>query len=69
MVLALHFRRTAANRSAVNTAIAALALTVLCDALFTSPLLREDYRSGQLLDAGWFAGSLLLAYAPWVGTR
>ncbi|MFC8271463.1 putative bifunctional diguanylate cyclase/phosphodiesterase [Streptomyces sp. NPDC057271] len=65
MVLALHFRRSQANRSATNTAIAALALTVLCDALFTSPLLRESYTSGQLLDAGWFAGSLLLAYAPW----
>ncbi len=69
MVLALHFRRSAANRSAVNTAIAALALTVLCDALFTSPLLRERYHSGQILDAGWFAGSMLLAYAPWVGHR
>ncbi|MDT0378681.1 diguanylate cyclase [Streptomyces sp. DSM 42041] len=69
MVLALHFRRTAADRSAINTAIGALALTVLCDALFTSPLLREHYSSGQLLDAGWFAGSLLLAYAPWVGAR
>ncbi|MGP4045215.1 putative bifunctional diguanylate cyclase/phosphodiesterase [Streptomyces sp. 2A115] len=69
MVLALHFRRSAVNRSAVNTAIAALALTVMCDALFTSPLLHNDYRSGQLLDAGWFAGSLLLAYAPWVGSR
>ncbi|MGN9794700.1 putative bifunctional diguanylate cyclase/phosphodiesterase [Streptomyces sp. OZ13] len=68
MVLALHFRRSPANRSAVNTAIAGLALTVLCDALFTSPLLRESYSSGQLLDAGWFAGSLLLAYAPWGGT-
>ncbi|WP_329072493.1 putative bifunctional diguanylate cyclase/phosphodiesterase [Streptomyces sp. NBC_01429] len=65
MVLALHFRRATGSRSAVNTAIAALALTVLCDALFTSPLLRDTYRSGQLLDAGWFAGSLLLAYAPW----
>ncbi|MFF2571928.1 EAL domain-containing protein [Streptomyces sp. NPDC058084] len=65
MVLALHFRRSHVNRSAINTAIAALALTVLCDALFTSPLLREHYASGQLLDAGWFAGSLLLAYAPW----
>ncbi|MEU0234530.1 MULTISPECIES: EAL domain-containing protein [unclassified Streptomyces] len=65
MVLVLHFRRSQANRSATNTAIAALALTVLCDALFTSPLLRENYASGQLLDAGWFAGSLLLAYAPW----
>jgi diguanylate cyclase (GGDEF)-like protein/PAS domain S-box-containing protein len=69
MVLALHFRRSAANRAAVNTAIAALALTVLCDALFTSPILREHYRSGQILDAGWFAGSMLLAYAPWVGSR
>lgn len=50
MVLALHFRRSSVNRAAVNTAIAALALTVLCDALFTSPLLRQTYRSGQLLD-------------------
>ncbi|MFB9555992.1 putative bifunctional diguanylate cyclase/phosphodiesterase [Streptomyces roseoviridis] len=69
MVLALHFRRSHVNRSAINTAIAALALTVLCDALFTSPLLREHYSSGQLLDAGWFAGSLLLAYAPWGARR
>ncbi|MGW7050965.1 putative bifunctional diguanylate cyclase/phosphodiesterase [Streptomyces sp. NPDC054887] len=69
MVLALHFRRSNANRTAINTAIAALATTVLCDALFTSPLLRESYRSGQLLDAGWFAGSLLLAYAPWGARR
>ncbi|MFH8796775.1 putative bifunctional diguanylate cyclase/phosphodiesterase [Streptomyces sp. NPDC017941] len=65
MVLALHFKRSSANRTAVNTAIGALALTVMCDALFTSPLLHSSYRSGQLLDAGWFAGSLLLAYAPW----
>ncbi|MEV8058225.1 EAL domain-containing protein [Streptomyces antimycoticus] len=69
MVIVLHFRRSTGNRSAVNTAIAAFALTVLCDALFTSPLLREHYRSGQILDAGWFAGSALLAYAPWVARR
>lgn len=69
MVLALHFRRSGANRSAVNTAIGALALTVMCDALFTSPLLQANYHSGQLLDAGWFAGSLLLAYAPWATAR
>ncbi|MHC0430094.1 putative bifunctional diguanylate cyclase/phosphodiesterase [Streptomyces sp. O3] len=69
MVLVLHFRRTSANRSAINTVIAALALTVLCDTLFTSPLLRDTYRSGEILDAGWFAGSLLLAYAPWVTPR
>ncbi|UQA92958.1 putative bifunctional diguanylate cyclase/phosphodiesterase [Streptomyces halobius] len=69
MVLALHFKRSSVHRSAVNTAIAALALTVLCDALFSSPLLREHYRSGQILDAGWFAGSMLLAYAPWAARR
>ncbi|MFD5193462.1 putative bifunctional diguanylate cyclase/phosphodiesterase [Streptomyces sp. NPDC058357] len=69
MVLALHFRRSNVNRSAVNTAVAALALTVLSDALFTSPLLRQAYHSGQMLDAGWFAGSLLLAYAPWGANR
>ncbi|GAA1091004.1 putative bifunctional diguanylate cyclase/phosphodiesterase [Streptomyces javensis] len=69
MVIVLHFRRSSGNRSAINTAIAAFALTVLCDALFTSPLLREHYRSGQILDAGWFAGSVLLAYAPWVARR
>ncbi len=69
MVLALHFRCSPINRTAVNTAIGGLALTVLCDALFTSPLLHNSYRSGQLLDAGWFAGSLLLAYAPWAAPR
>ncbi|MGW0916071.1 putative bifunctional diguanylate cyclase/phosphodiesterase [Streptomyces sp. NPDC002784] len=69
MVLALHFRRSSVNRTAVNTAIGALALTVMCDALFTSPLMHSNYRSGQLLDAGWFAGSLLLAYAPWASPR
>nr|WP_199272855.1 EAL domain-containing protein [Streptomyces broussonetiae] len=69
MVLALHFRRAPGSRTAVNTAIGALALTVMCDALFTSPLLHSSYRSGQLLDAGWFAGSLLLAYAPWAAPR
>ncbi|GFM99563.1 membrane associated phosphodiesterase [Streptomyces fulvorobeus] len=69
MVLALHFRRSGINRSAVNTAVAALALTVLCDTVFTSPLLRSTYHSGQLLDAGWFTGSLLLAYAPWGARR
>ncbi|MFC8514882.1 putative bifunctional diguanylate cyclase/phosphodiesterase [Streptomyces sp. NPDC057257] len=69
VVLALHFRRSVANRAAVNTAIGALALTVMCDALFSLPLLHNRYHSGQLLDAGWFAGSLLLAYAPWSASR
>ncbi|ONK10990.1 EAL domain-containing protein [Streptomyces sp. MP131-18] len=69
MVLVLHFRRSAVHRPSINAAIGALGLTVLCDALFTSPMLREQYSSGQLLDAGWFAGSLLLACAPWMAPR
>ncbi|MDG9718783.1 bifunctional diguanylate cyclase/phosphodiesterase [Streptomyces sp. DH24] len=69
MVLALHFRRSSVNRAVLNTAVGGLGLTVLCDALFTSPLFQDSYRSGQLLDAGWFAGSLLLAYAPWAAPR
>ncbi|MBB1244486.1 EAL domain-containing protein, partial [Streptomyces durbertensis] len=67
MVLALHFRRSSVDRSVINTAAGALGVTVLCDALFTAPLFQQSYASGQLLDAGWFAGSLLLAYAPWAG--
>ncbi|CAM5459700.1 hypothetical protein STANM309S_05817 [Streptomyces tanashiensis] len=43
VVLVLRFRRSQVCRSAANTAIGALALTVVCDALFTSPLLRESY--------------------------
>ncbi|KDN73685.1 phosphodiesterase [Streptomyces olindensis] len=69
MVFALHFRRSAVNRTAINTAISGMALTLVCDALFTSPLMHDSYRSGHLLDAGWFAGSLLLAYAPWAAPR
>ncbi|MFC1412271.1 putative bifunctional diguanylate cyclase/phosphodiesterase [Streptacidiphilus sp. N1-12] len=65
MVLGLRFRSRDGNRAAVHTAIVALALTVLCDALFTSQALKDAYHSGQLLDAGWFTGSMLLAWAPW----
>nr|WP_257019269.1 EAL domain-containing protein [Streptomyces sp. TLI_235] len=65
LVVGLRFRRRDGNRAAVHTAMLALAVTVVCDALFTSPELRSSYHSGELLDAGWFAGSLLLAWAPW----
>ena len=69
MVLGLRFRSREGNRSAVHTVIAALALTVVCDALFTSAAVKDSYHSGELLDAGWFTGSMLLAWAPWVGGR
>ncbi|MEU8921440.1 EAL domain-containing protein [Kitasatospora sp. NPDC048545] len=65
LVVGLRFGGRDGNRAAVHTAMLALAVTVLCDALFTSPGLRSSYHSGELLDAGWFSGSLLLAWAPW----
>ncbi|MFJ8043198.1 putative bifunctional diguanylate cyclase/phosphodiesterase [Kitasatospora sp. NPDC096147] len=65
LVVGLRFRRRDGNRAAVHTAMVGLAVTVVCDALFTSPELRSSYHSGGLLDAGWFAGSVLLARAPW----
>ncbi|SOB81967.1 PAS domain S-box-containing protein/diguanylate cyclase (GGDEF) domain-containing protein [Streptomyces sp. 1331.2] len=65
LVVGLRFGGRDGNRAAVHTAMLALAVTVMCDALFTSPELRSSYHSGELLDAGWFSGSLLLAWAPW----
>ncbi|MFD7734036.1 putative bifunctional diguanylate cyclase/phosphodiesterase [Kitasatospora phosalacinea] len=65
LVVGLRFRGRDGNRAAVHTAMIGLALTVVCDALFTTPEFHSDYHSGELLDAGWFAGSLLLAWAPW----
>lgn len=56
LVVGLRFRGRDGNRAAVHTAMVGLAVTVVCDALFTSPELRSSYHSGELLDAGWFAG-------------
>jgi len=69
LVVGLRFRSRDGNRAAVHTAMVGLAVTVVCDALFTSPELRSSYHSGELLDAGWFAGSVLLAWAPWSPRR
>ncbi|MGF1431894.1 putative bifunctional diguanylate cyclase/phosphodiesterase [Kitasatospora sp. LaBMicrA B282] len=65
LVVGLRFRSRDSNRVAVHTAMLGLAVTVVCDGLFTTPELHNSYHSGDLLDAGWFAGSLLLAFAPW----
>ncbi|RAG82079.1 phosphodiesterase [Streptacidiphilus pinicola] len=67
MVLGLRFRRQDGNRAAAHTATVGLALTVVCDAVFTSQSFKDAYHSGELLDAGWFCGSMLLAWAPWAG--
>ncbi|HSA52144.1 MAG TPA: EAL domain-containing protein [Yinghuangia sp.] len=67
MVLGLRFRPDGGDRVALNFALVALAVTVVSDALWTTPGVHGGYRSGGLLDAGWFAGSVLLALAPWMG--
>ncbi|MER5637575.1 EAL domain-containing protein [Kitasatospora sp. NPDC002227] len=69
LVVGLRFRGRDGNRAAVHTAMVGLAVTVVCDALFTSPDVHNTYHSGELLDAGWFAGSVLLAWAPWSAPR
>ncbi|NYI06550.1 putative bifunctional diguanylate cyclase/phosphodiesterase [Allostreptomyces psammosilenae] len=55
------------GRRALHAALAALTLTVVCDALWASPDIRDTYRSGGLLDAGWFVAFMLLACAPCIG--
>ncbi|UGQ14178.1 EAL domain-containing protein [Yinghuangia sp. ASG 101] len=67
MVLGLRFRPDGGDRVALNFALVALAITVVSDALWTAPGVHGGYRSGGMLDAGWFAGSVLLALAPWMG--
>jgi diguanylate cyclase (GGDEF)-like protein len=41
-------------------------VVVVFDALWTLPDVRAHYYSGELMDAGWFFGYLLLAIAPWM---
>ncbi|MFL6115303.1 MAG: diguanylate cyclase [Catenulispora sp.] len=40
---------------------------VVCDSIFTMPAIRDGYRSGGILDTGWFAGYLIIAAAAWYG--
>jgi diguanylate cyclase (GGDEF)-like protein len=42
---------------------------VVCDSIFTVPGVHAGYRSGGLLDTGWFAGYLLIAAAATTGDR
>ena len=41
-------------------------VVVVFDGLWTLPLVRAHYYSGEVMDAGWFFGYLLLAIAPWM---
>ena len=42
---------------------------VICDSIFTLPAVHAGYRSGGVLDTGWFAGYLLIAAAASTGDR
>ncbi|MCC9306990.1 EAL domain-containing protein [Kitasatospora sp. RB6PN24] len=65
LVVGMRFRCWESHRAAVHNAMLGLAVTVVCDALYSAPALRGSYHSGEILDAGWFTGSMILAYAPW----
>jgi diguanylate cyclase (GGDEF)-like protein len=66
--LALALRSKGRGRDGASMAMLVAGYTVIIvfDALWTVPEIRAHYTSGELMDAGWFFGYLLLAIAPWV---
>jgi diguanylate cyclase (GGDEF)-like protein/PAS domain S-box-containing protein len=68
LVLAVR-SRGGRDGSSMATLVAGYSVIVLSDAIWTLPSVRAGYTSGELLDAGWFLGYLLLAVAPWMRRR
>jgi diguanylate cyclase (GGDEF)-like protein/PAS domain S-box-containing protein len=66
LVLALRFQGGRSDGASMATLVAAYTVIVVSDAIWTIPSVRATYRSGQLLDSGWFLGYLLFVVAPWV---
>ena len=67
LLLALR-ARTPGERGGVGTGVrVGYLVIVVCDSIFTMPAVRDGYRSGGVLDTGWFAGYLLIAVAAWYG--
>ena len=67
LLLALR-ARTPGERGGVGTGVrVGYLMIVVCDSIFTMPAVRNGYRSGGLLDTGWFAGYLVIAVAAWYG--
>lgn len=66
LVLAVRFHGRRGDGASMATLVLGYSVIVICDAIWTLPSVRADYRSGDILDAGWFFGYLLLAAAPWM---
>ena len=67
LLLALR-ARTPGERGGIGTGVrVGYLMIVVCDSIFTMPAVREGYRSGGILDTGWFAGYLVIAVAAWYG--
>lgn len=66
LVLAVRFHNGRQDGASMATLVAGYSMIVVSDAIWTIPAVRADYRSGELLDSGWFLGYLLLALAPWL---
>jgi diguanylate cyclase (GGDEF)-like protein len=60
--------RTPGERGGIGTGVrVGYLMIVVCDSIFTMPAVRDGYRSGGILDTGWFAGYLVIAVAAWYG--
>lgn len=66
LVIALRFQGGRRDGASMATLVAGYSVIVVSDAIWTIPSVRADYTSGELLDAGWFLGYLMLAVAPWM---
>ncbi|WP_344666759.1 GGDEF domain-containing protein [Catenulispora yoronensis] len=67
LLLALR-ARTPGERGGIGTGVrVGYLMIVVCDSIFTMPAVRDGYRSGGILDTGWFAGYLVIATAAWYG--
>jgi diguanylate cyclase (GGDEF)-like protein len=67
LLLALR-ARTPGERGGIGTGVrVGYLVIVVCDSIFTMPAVRDGYRSGGILDTGWFAGYLAIAVAAWYG--
>ena len=65
LVLSLRDKSRGRDDASMVMLVAGYSVVIVFDALWTVPSIRARYSSGELMDAGWFFGYLLLAIAPW----
>ena len=67
LVLCLRHRgRGRGDGASMAMLVCGYSVVVVFDGLWTVPEVHQHYYSGELMDAGWFFGYLLLAIAPWM---